>query len=31
MKALRHKQEDEMKERDTFIQKLITKSIDLKN
>ena len=31
MKALRLKQEDEMKERDTFIQRLITKSIDLKN
>lgn len=31
MKALRVKHEDELRERDTFVQRLITKSIDLKN
>lgn len=31
MKALRIKHENELVERDTFLQRLITKSIDLKN
>lgn len=31
MKALRVKHEDELRDRDTFVQRLITKSIDLKN
>jgi hypothetical protein len=31
MKAMRIKQEEELRDRDYFVQRLITKSIDIKN